>query len=256
MRCALDVPSRDEILRELEGIPFGDECAGKARINMEKSQKKRKKRNVLWKKKSIFFWLPYWKDKLLQHNLDVMHIEKNVMDHILHTIINTNENTKDNLLARLDLQKMGLRPTLHPWTGEDGRTYIRLACHTMSKDDKTNFLRVLKNVRVPDGYASNISRCVKLKDRMITGLMSHDSHVLMQQLLPIAVRGSLSPNVVQPLIEMSAFFTSIYSTTLTQGDMDRLETSVCVTLCKMEQIFSPSFFTIMAHLVVHLVREY
>ena len=108
-----------------------------------------------------------------------MHIEKNVMDKIFHTIMDINEKTKDNLKARLDLQEMGLKHTLHPWTSEDGRTYIRPVCHTMSKDDITDFLRVLKNVRVPDGYASNISRCVKLKDRMITGLKIHDNHVLM-----------------------------------------------------------------------------
>jgi hypothetical protein len=63
--CAPNVPSGNEILRESEGTPFGDECAGRARTNMEKSQKKRKKRSVLWKKKSIFFRLPYWKDNLL-----------------------------------------------------------------------------------------------------------------------------------------------------------------------------------------------
>jgi hypothetical protein len=32
-----------------------------------------------------------------------MHIEKNVMDNILHTIMDTNAKTKDNLKARLDL---------------------------------------------------------------------------------------------------------------------------------------------------------
>jgi hypothetical protein len=253
--CAPDVPSGDEILKDLEGMPFGDECAGKARIDREKSQNKRKKRNVLWKKKSIFFRLPYWKDNLLRHNLDVMHIEKNVMDNILHTIMDNNDKTKDNFKARLDLQEMGLRPTLHPWTGEDGRTYIRPACHTMSKDDKVHFLRVLSNVKVPDGYASNISRCVNLNERTIIGLKSHDSHVLMQQLLPVAVRGSLPPNVVQPLVEMSAFFTGICSTILTEEYMDQLQAGICVTLCKMEQIFPPSFFTIMVHLVVHLVLE-
>ncbi|XP_058211658.1 uncharacterized protein LOC131323837 [Rhododendron vialii] len=36
-----------------------------------------------WKKPSIFFELPYWKDNLLRHNLDVMHIEKNVCDRSL-----------------------------------------------------------------------------------------------------------------------------------------------------------------------------
>jgi hypothetical protein len=89
--CALDVPSGDEILRQLEGMTFGDECAGKARTDIEKSQKIQKKSNVLWKKKNIFFRLSYWKDNLLWHNLDVMHMEKNVMDNILHTIMDTNE---------------------------------------------------------------------------------------------------------------------------------------------------------------------
>ncbi|KAG8490950.1 hypothetical protein CXB51_014091 [Gossypium anomalum] len=32
----------------------------------------------LWKKRSIFFELPYWEHNILRHNLDVMHIEKNI----------------------------------------------------------------------------------------------------------------------------------------------------------------------------------
>ena len=71
---------------------------------------------------------------------------------------------------------------------------------------------------------------------MISGLKSHDSHVLMQQLLPIALRGSLSSNVVRPLVKMFAFFNGICSTTLRQEDMDRLEGDVYINLCKMEQV--------------------
>jgi len=173
------VPCRDEVLQQLDGVAFGDEIAGK-----KKKQKKRKKGagslDVIWKKKSIFFRLPYWKDNLLRHNLDVMHIEKNVMDNILGTILDIKGKTKDNLAARLDLQEMGLRPKLHLFTAVNGKTYISAACHTMSREDKENFLKVLRNVRVPDGYTSNISRCVRLKDRTIFGLKSHDSHILMQ----------------------------------------------------------------------------
>ncbi|XP_062145091.1 uncharacterized protein LOC133852365 [Alnus glutinosa] len=150
---------------------------------------------------------------------------------------------------------MGLRPKLHPFTAANGKTYIPAACHTMSREDKENFLKVLRNVRVPDGYASNISRCVRLKDRTISGLKSHDSHILMQQLLPIALRKSLPDKVVRPLVEISAFFRGICSTKLSQEDMDRLQGDVCITLCKLEQIFPPGFFTSMVHLVVHLVRE-
>jgi hypothetical protein len=211
---------------------------------------------MLWKKKSIFFRLPYWKDNLLRHNLDVMHVEKNVMDNILGTMLDIKGKTKDNAQACHDLQEIGLRPKLHPYTGDDGKTYLPPACHTMSNDNKTAFLEVLEDVRVPDGYASNISRCVQLNDRTMSGIKSHDCHTLMQQLLPIALRGSKLPsNVVKVLVDMSTFFRGICETTLTPEALDRLQDHVCITLCHMEQIFPPSFFTSMVHVVVHLVRE-
>jgi hypothetical protein len=193
---------------------------------------------VLWKKKSIFFRLPYWKDNLLRHNLDVMHIEKNVMDNILRTLLDMKDKSKDNLQARQDLQEMGLRPKLHPYIGDDGRTYLPPAPHTMSTEDKIAFLQVLQDVKVPDGYASNISRCVKMDDRTLSGLKSHDNHVIMQQLLPIALRGSKLPsNVIKVLVDMSTFFRGICETTLTHEALDRLQEHVCMTLCLMEQIF-------------------
>jgi hypothetical protein len=87
------VPCGDEILQQLDGIVFGDENTGK------KKHKKRKTGaastdDVVWKKKSIFFALPYWKDNLLRHILDVMHIEKNVMGNILGTILDIKGKTK------------------------------------------------------------------------------------------------------------------------------------------------------------------
>ncbi|XP_072071955.1 uncharacterized protein [Arachis hypogaea] len=41
-----------------------------------------------WNKRSIFFELPYWENNGLRHNLDVMHIEKNVCDNVVFTILN------------------------------------------------------------------------------------------------------------------------------------------------------------------------
>jgi hypothetical protein len=159
LECAPNVPCGDEILQQLDGIAFENENA---------SKKKRKKRktgatstdDVVWKKKNIFFRLLYWKDNLLQHNLDVIHIEKNVMDNILGTILDIKGKTKENLTTRQDLQEMGLRHKLHPFIVENGKTYMPAACHTMSREDISNFLKVLRNVRVPDEYASNISWCV------------------------------------------------------------------------------------------------
>ncbi|GKA92643.1 hypothetical protein Tco_0814568, partial [Tanacetum coccineum] len=42
---------------------------------------------------------------------------------------------------------------------------------------------------------------------------------------------------------------------LDENDLRFLESRVAVTLCKLEKIFPPSFFIVMVHLVIHLVRQ-
>lgn len=79
-------------------------------VKFGKVQSKKRKlvEELNWMKQSIFFRLPYWKTLQLRHNLHVMHIEKNVCDNILGTLINIEGKTKDNVKTRLDLQAMGI----------------------------------------------------------------------------------------------------------------------------------------------------
>jgi len=102
--------SGDDVLfqvQDLENIPLTRAPHKKVKICHEL-------RGDNWNKKSIFFKLPYWRFLLLRHNLDAMHIEKNVCDIILGTIMNTKGKTKDTIKSRLDLQAMQIRPELHP----------------------------------------------------------------------------------------------------------------------------------------------
>ncbi|XP_024200276.1 uncharacterized protein LOC112203559 [Rosa chinensis] len=66
-----------------------------------------------WKKRSIFFDLPYWEALLLHHNLDMMHTEKNICESLLGTLLNMKGKTKHNPNSRKDLKKMGIRKNLH-----------------------------------------------------------------------------------------------------------------------------------------------
>jgi hypothetical protein len=231
-------------MRQLDGV-----------VNRAKTGQKLPHGEVDWKRRSVLYDLPYWKDQLLCHNIDVMHTEKNVVDNILGTLLNMCGKTKDNLEACQDLRKMKLRQTLHPFTAENGKTILPAACFTMTKKEKTDFLQVLHDVRVPDGYSSNVSRCVKLNECTIGGLKSHDNHIIMQQLMPIALQGTLSDDVVRPLIELCGFFRDICSKTLRVKDLDRLENQIPIILCKLEQIFPLGFFTSMVHIIIHLVHE-
>ncbi|TYK29077.1 CACTA en-spm transposon protein [Cucumis melo var. makuwa] len=74
---------------------------------------KKRKRALNWTKKSIFFDLPYWSRLLLRDKLDVMHIEKNVCDNLVGTLLNIEGKTKDTTNARLDLQDLKIRKDLH-----------------------------------------------------------------------------------------------------------------------------------------------
>ena len=121
--------------------------------------------------------------------------------------------------------------------------------------EKDGFLQVLKDVTMPDGYASNISCRVNMKECKISGLKNHDNHILMQQLFPIALRGSLPTHVTRPLIKLVCFFREICSKTLMVLDIVTVEADIAVTLCELEKIFPPSFFTVMVHLVMHLAAE-
>ncbi|XP_071912376.1 uncharacterized protein [Coffea arabica] len=80
-----------------------------------------------WKKRSIFFDLPYWKDNVLRHNLDFMHIEKNVCENIWGTLLDTEDKTKDHYNSRRDLREMGIRKELHPIETEPGKQLMPIA---------------------------------------------------------------------------------------------------------------------------------
>ncbi|XP_039146815.1 uncharacterized protein LOC120284059 [Dioscorea cayenensis subsp. rotundata] len=245
--------SGDDILHQLEELQ--DTILGKYPGN---KKRKRSLSELNWTKKSIFFELPYWKHLLLRHNLDVMHIEKNICENILCTVLGIVGKTKDTFKARLDLEDMKIRKDLHLKKTESGSYVLPKAFYTMSKKEKVLFCEFLKTVKFPDGYASNISRCVNVHDGKISGLKSHDCHVLMQRLLPLGIRvlaSERSKEVVTAVAEIGDFFMQLCCKTLNLDELDKMEEDIVLILCKLETIFPPAFFDVMVHLAVHLPYE-
>ncbi|XP_060968549.1 uncharacterized protein LOC115708932 [Cannabis sativa] len=220
------------------------------------SKAKNKIEDACWKKRSIFFELEYWKHLLLRHNLDVMHIEKNICESIIGTLLNIPGKTKDSFSSRLDLLEMGIRTDLAPRVkvGEK-RKLLPAACYNLTKEEKHQVCESLANVKVPYGYSSNIRNLVSIKDLRLIGLKSHDCHALMQQLLPIAIRGISQTHVKSAIIRLCMFFNAICSKTIDVSSLKPLQKEIELTLCLLEQFFPPSFFDVMVHLTVHLVRE-
>ncbi|XP_057775147.1 uncharacterized protein LOC130994128 [Salvia miltiorrhiza] len=155
-----------------------------------------------WRKKSIFWDLPYWSSLLIRHNLDVMHIEKNVFDNIFNTIMNTKGKTKDTSKSREEL-----------------------------------------------------NRCVNLSTLQMFGMKSHDCHVMMQRVLPVALKELLPINVWKAITDLCLFFKDLTSPSIQVDNLLLMQQNISVILCKLERIFPPSFFDSMEHLPIHLADE-
>jgi hypothetical protein len=57
---------------------------------------------------------------MVHHAIDVMHVEKNVCEALINTLLDILGKTKDTLNAQMDLEKMKLRNDLLHETVENG----------------------------------------------------------------------------------------------------------------------------------------
>ncbi|XP_026413256.1 uncharacterized protein LOC113309041 isoform X2 [Papaver somniferum] len=217
-------------------------------------KRKRSKEELSWTKKSIFYELPYWKHLKIRHNIDVMHVEKNICDNIVGTMLGIDGKNKDTEKARLDLEDMNIRKELHLRPKGD-KFENPPACYTLKPEQRRDFCKFLRSVKFPDGYAANISRCANIADGKIHGLKSHDCHILLQRLLPVGIRAYLRKDVCTAIIDLCNFFHDLCAKTLTMSHLDKLEKDIVLILCKLERIFPPAFFDVMVHLAVHFPRE-
>ncbi|CAL8137313.1 unnamed protein product [Prunus armeniaca] len=161
---------------------------------------------------------------------------------------------KDGIAARLDLLNMGVKTDLQP---EYGERHTRLPPETWNlyRAEKREVCNSFYGMKVPECYSSNIKNLVSLQDSRLLSLKSHDCHTLMQQLLLVTIHSVLEKPARYAITLLCFFFNAICGKTVDVSKLDKLEEDVVVTLCLLEKYFPPSFFDIMVHLLVHLVRE-
>ncbi|WMV38837.1 hypothetical protein MTR67_032222 [Solanum verrucosum] len=107
-----------------------------------------------------------------------------------------------------------------PQLAKDSSGKYPKAIFTIDKEARVILFNWVKGLKFPDGYVSNLGRCPDTNAKMILGMKSHDCHVFMQRLMPIAFRELLPSNVWQTLSELSLFFKDLTSTTLRVDDME------------------------------------
>jgi hypothetical protein len=188
---------------------------------------------------------------LVRWTLDVMHCEMNLAKNFLKTLTRK----KDTVKVRGDLQRKGIRRHLWlvPNPRRGGKMLKPAAPYVLSDADFAVFARTLESLKMPSGYASNLGKHIHSKK--YGALKSHDYHVLMQQLLPLALRGLLQPQARMAVMRMCKVFRRICTKVYDPKKFQSLQTNLAESMALLEMEFPP-FFDIMTHLPYHIVEEF
>lgn len=208
-------------------------------------------------KKSILFNLPYWRHHKVRHVIDVMHTEKNVAEHILNAILNKTNKSKDDVSAREDMKKLGIHSGQWMKKNEKtGQPDKPKASFVLDKEEKRQFLQILKDLKLPSGFSSNLSNLVTISPPTLHVMKSHDYHVILQ-LLPVLLQHAFPKHrdLRRALHQISLFFYLLCSKVLSRQAIQVAKDMVVEALCVLEKHFPLAFFDISIHLVVHLADE-
>lgn len=113
-----------------------------------------------------------------------------------------------NAKSREDTRARGIRPHLHLQRNPDGHSYFKLdAPYVLTKQDQTEFLTTLRELKFPSNYVGALSR--RIQDGKLRGLKTHDFHILLQQVIPLCFRNVGHPKVVGAVMRVSRLFKKI-----------------------------------------------
>ena len=104
---------------------------------------------------------------------------------IWNTCFDIAKKRKDNVKARLDLTIICNHPSTH-LVQKSNRQWDRpRGPFNTHKDVKPTILQWFKELQFPDSYATNL----KLLQKKIFGVKSHDYHIFMERLLTVVFHG-------------------------------------------------------------------
>jgi hypothetical protein len=180
-----------------------------------------------------------------------MHIEKNVCESVIKFIFGL----KDTIKVRRDMEVCGIRE--HLWLKRDpqrpGKIFKPVAPYVLRPEELQTFMNRLASLKVPTDYCGSLGK--HIMDKKLGLMKSHDWHVLMQQLMPLALRGLMGAHVRLSLMRLSRVYRNICAKVWDPIDLPTLREDVAITFSMLEWEFPGAFFDVMSHLTLHIVEE-
>jgi hypothetical protein len=127
------------------------------------------------------------------------------------------------------------------------------APYVLTAEEFEVFVQTIESLKMPSGYSSSLGK--HIRGRKFGSLKSHNYHVLMQQIMVLALRGLLTEGARMAVMRMCKIFRRLCTKVYNPADFDSLQADVAESMALLEMEFPPSFFDIMTHLPYHLVEE-
>jgi hypothetical protein len=196
--------------------------------------------SIPFKKQLIFFqYLPYWLDLEVSHVIDAMHMQKNVFESLIATLMDTGK-IKDDLKSRKDMVQLNVKAKLHLVPKGNGKYTLPTANFNLTLEERKAICTFLKGIKVSTGFSSNVKRLVSMKDLSVKNFKAHDYHVMLIVFLPIAIR-AIKPEFLKiAIIRMCYFFTKISQKTIGKKELSGLHDFV-ETQNQLEMCLPPDF---------------
>jgi hypothetical protein len=211
-----DGTNRDRSMPPVEGVPF--------------------------KKQSIFFqYLPYWPNLEVSYAIDAMHVQKNVFESLIASLMDTGK-SKDGLKSQKDMVQLKVMPELHPVLEANGKYTLPTASFNLTPDEKRAICTFFRGIKVLIGILVNVKKLVSMKDMSITHYKAHDCHVMLTVFLPIAIRAIKPKFLKMAITRMCYFFSKISQKTIGKKELSDLHEFMVETQNQLEMCLPPAFF--------------
>ena len=91
-----------------------------------------------------------------------MQFEKNFFDNIFYTVMDVKGKTKDNVKVMMDLKEYCRQYELKLQIVSNGKVLKSKANYTLSREQEKTVCEWVQDLKMPNGYASNLARCVNM----------------------------------------------------------------------------------------------
>ena len=116
----------------------------------------------------------------------MIHVEKKCIWQYYEHCDGDADQTQDNDKAMLDLEEYSRHRKLNLQQLVDGQLRKLKASYTLSSTQRQDMCRWVQELKMSDGYVSNLCWCVNVAQKKFYRMKNHDCNVFMECLLSIA----------------------------------------------------------------------